>query len=239
MMKTIKIEVLYPQMNDLYGDNGNIAYLCKKIEMMGAEVTVIRTGMQDVPAFTREKVDVLYIGPCTENQQEYQARLLMPYRQALQARMEAGEVTLMTGNAFELLGDSVTKENGESFSCLGLLPMTARRFTRLRYNDLSLGYWNGIEIVGIKNQLSHSYLPAGERVDAFLQMEKGSGWNPDVRSEGYNKGFFFATYLLGPILPLNPPFAKVILQHLLPDVPVPTLPYEMEAYDRRTAEFRK
>lgn len=239
MMKQIRLEVLYPQMNDLYGDTGNIRYLCKKLECMGARVEVISTGMKDVPAFAREKVDILYIGPCTESQQQRQAGLLMPYREALQRRMEAGEVTLMTGNAFELLGTSVTKESGERFPCLGLLPTQARQFTRLRYNDLSLGYWNGVEIVGFKNQLSHSYLPAGEKLDGFLRMERGSGWNPESRIEGYCHGFFFATYLLGPILPLNPPFAEKILTHLMPDVPVPELPYEVAAYERRCAEFKK
>ncbi len=153
-------------------------------------------------------------------------------------RMESGAVTLMTGNAFELLGDSIQKENGESFSGLGLLPMQARRFTRLRYNDLSLGYYGDLAVVGFKNQLSHSYPITGERCEPFLQMEKGSGWNPDVRTEGFSHGGFYATYLLGPVLRLSPPFAQPLISRLVPGADVPELPDEMAAYDRRVAEFR-
>jgi len=238
-MSTVRIEVLYPQMNDLYGDGGNLQYLKRKLDAMGVSTEIIRTGMEDVPAFAREKVDLLYIGPCTESNQEYQAQALQKYAGALAERMDGSQVTLMTGNAFELLGDSVINEDGRSFPCLGLIPSYARRFTRLRYNDLSLGTWENLEIVGFKNQLSHSYARDGEKIKSFLFMEKGSGWNPESKWEGFHKNWFFATYLLGPILPLNPLFSEKILSHLVPGVEIPAFPFEKEAYERRVAEFRQ
>lgn len=238
-MKTIRMEVLFPEMSDLYGDTGNLVYLRKKLEKMGFSVETVRTALGDVPEFPYRQVDFLYLGPCTESQQQMQAQALMPYRDALAARMGSGNVTLFTGNAFELLGEYVAEEKGERFPCLGLIPTYAKRFTRLRYNDLSLGNWDDLEIVGYKNQLSHSYLQEGQRMnDCFLHMERGSGLHPDSRQEGFRRNSFFATYLLGPILPLNPGFAERILEHMT-STAVPTFPFEWEAYQSRLEEYRK
>ena len=240
-MKELLIEVLYPELNHLYGDRGNLCYLKSKLEVMGVPYRFVETHLGEEPVFAKEEVDFLYIGPTTESYQQMEAEALLPYRDALRARMDSEKVTLMTGNAFELLGQSVKAENGEEFSCLGILPTFAKRFTRLRYNDLSLGTWQGEKIVGFKNQLSHSYVPEGKEAPVpFLDMQKGSGWNPDVKQEGFFQNFFFATYMIGPILPLNPGFSEKILKAMYPEIEVvPKLPYEWEAYTRRLSELEK
>ena len=105
----------------------------------------------------------------------------------------------------------------------------------MRYNDLSLGTYENYKIVGFKNQLSHSY---GETGAPFISMELGSGLNPESTAEGFSRnGLFFATYLLGPILPLNPLFATNLLQKLVPGNEIPLLPFEIEAYEARIAEY--
>lgn len=240
-MNTIKIEVLYPELNHLYGDNGNLTYLKAKLDRMQVPYEILETNLGQVPAFTQEEVDILYVGPATESFQRMEAEALLPYRDAIASRMEGDKITLMTGNAFELLGAYVEEEKGDRFSCLDLIPTYAKRFTRLRYNDLSLGSWQGLDIVGFKNQLSHSYLlPEKEAPASFLSMQKGSGWNKEVKEEGFCRNFFFATYLIGPILPLNPLFTEKLLLHICKEsAEVPELPYEMDAYQRRKAEFAK
>lgn len=240
-MKTIKIEVLYPELNHLYGDKGNLAYLKAKLDKMQVPYEVVETNLGQVPAFTEEEIDILYVGPTTESYQRMEAEALLPYRDAIAARMEGDKITLMTGNAFELLGAYVEEEKGDRFACLDLIPTYAKRFTRLRYNDLSLGTWQGLEIVGFKNQLSHSYvLPEKEAPTPFLSMQKGNGWNKEGKEEGFCKHFFFATYLIGPILPLNPKFTEKLLRHICEDITdVPEFPYEMDAYHRRKTEFAK
>ncbi len=239
-MKNLVIEILYPELNHLYGDNGNMVYLKTKLEKMGVPYEIVETHLMQEPAFVNRDVDFLYVGPTTESYQKLQAEALQPYRDALRARMDSDRVTLMTGNAFELLGSYVEEEKGDRFDCLNLIPTYAKRFTRLRYNDLSLGTWQGQEIVGFKNQLSHSYVAEGvNQPDGFLAIQSGSGWNPAVKQEGFCRNWFFATYLIGPILPLNPGFAAAILQHLCTEMnEIPELPYEMAAYQRRVAELK-
>lgn len=239
-MKTLCIEVLYPEYNNLYGDRGNLTYLLKKLALCGCEITVIETHLGDTPAFAEKTVDFLYIGPCTEDQQERQLEALMPYREALSRRFEEGAATLLTGNAVELLGESIEKEDGTKIEALGLVNTCAKRFSRLRFNDLCVGEGDGVTVVGFKNQLSHSY-PTGEpRHTPFLTMEKGCGLNPESKAEGVRNGGFVGTYLLGPLLPLNPTLTNCLLQRLLgEEPPACVLPFEEEAYTRRLAELRK
>ena len=72
----VKIEVLYNEYMNLYGDTGNIKYLEKCID----KVKIIYTGLNDKPKFLTQKIDMLYLGPCTENHQEEIIELLLPYK---------------------------------------------------------------------------------------------------------------------------------------------------------------
>lgn len=239
-MKNVRIEILYPEFNHLYGDTGNIRYLCERLRLAGASAELIETNLQDRPAFTTETVDFLYVGPCTERQQLLVLEALQPWKDALAQRMAGESVTLLTGNAFELLGQSIRCCDGSDAAGLALLPVRAERFNRLRYNDLCIGDWQGINVVGFKNQLSHSYLTSDEPVSAFLKMEKGCGLNPKSADEGFWSDRFLATYLVGPLLALNPLLSDKLLNWLIPEADeLPHLPFEMEAYRRRLEEFRK
>lgn len=93
-----------------------------------------------------------------------------------------------------------------------------------------------IEIVGFKNQLSFSY--GDNSNEYFLEMIKGTGINTETKLEGIKRNNFFGTYLLGPILALNPKFMKHIL--ILLGLENTILPFEdvaNSAYEARLKEF--
>ena len=173
-MPKIVIEVLYPEYNNLYGDRGNCEYLSKKLKLAGYDVKIIETSLFDKPAFVDNQVDFLLIGPCQEKHQLVEIQHLKEYADALKNRIDNGGVILATGNAFELFGQYIENPNGEKTECLGFYPYYAKQFSRLRYNDCSVGEFDGMEIVGFKNLLSHSY---GENTHPFLSMKKGCGMN--------------------------------------------------------------
>lgn len=233
-MKKVVIEVLYPEYNNLYGDRGNPAYLQRKLKDAGIETELAYTHLYDIPAFVQREVDLLYIGPCTERQQEEELRRLAPYRAELAARMNSTQLTLATGNAIELFGEYIERADKSRVDALGLIPLHAERFSRLRYNELCVGEFQGMRVVGFKNQLSHSY---GENDHPFLQMQTGTGIHPNTKAEGWQVGGFFATYLIGPLLPLNPPFATYLLKRMVPSYENHPLPFEREAYEKRLAEL--
>lgn len=235
-MKTIKIEVLYPEFNNLYGDRGNLLCLTQKLSACDVKIQVIGTHLHEVPAFMQQDdIDCLLIGPCTEQQQELELEQLIPCRDALQNRIHSNQVTLATGNAFELFGQYIQRENGEQIPAIGLFPYHTERFEKLRYNELCVGVMDDLLITGFKNQLSHSY---GELPSPMLHMKTGTGCNPQTPLEGIRQNHFFATYLIGPLLPLNPPFTDLLVKILTGEAyQSMKLPWESMAYECRLKEL--
>lgn len=232
----ITVELLYPEFNNLYGDGGNALYLEKKLTASGCECEFIKTDLFSEPEFAKDGGDILLIGPCQERHQKLQLTKLAEYKNALWDYIESGKTVLATGNAFELFGSYIESPKGEKTEALGFFPYYAKQFSRLRYNDCSVGDFEGMKIVGFKNLLSHSY---GELPHPFLTMEKGAGMNPESKTEGVHYKNLFATYHTGPILPLNPQFTEYFIKLVYPDFTPAPLEFEQEAYSHRLAELTK
>ena len=227
----MRIEILYGEVANLYGDLMNIDYLCRCLG--GAEI--IRTSLHSEPAFVNEKVDLIYMGSVTEEGQRLAVKALTPYRDKLVDLIEEGQLFLITGNALEIFGKHISRDNGEELDCLGLFPTTAKHTMMKRYNALYLGkFEQNMDIVGFKSQFGHSY---GDAEPLFTTF-RGCGLNPDTHGEGLRRNNFLATYLTGPLLVLNPPFTKHLLT--LMGVAEPTLVFEeaaMDLYRDRVREF--
>lgn len=234
-MKEFVIEVLYPEFNNLFGDRGNLEYLVKKLSP-SYDVKILETSLYEKPHFIDENVDILLIGPCTEKSQALEAAELIKYKNEIKARMDSDRVTLATGNAFELFGQYIAFENGEKFDALGFFDYHSERFTRLRYNDKSVGCFEDMKVVGFKNLLSHSY---GENNSPLFKMEKGCGMNKETDKEGIHVNNFFATYLIGPILPLNPAFTDYLIRLCDSEYKPFRLKFEDKAYESRLKELTK
>lgn len=235
-MKKIVIEVLYPEYNNLYGDRGNCEYLNKKLTLAGYDVEIIETSLFDEPAFVSSKVDLLLIGPCQEKHQLNEIEQLKKYADSIKDRIDNGGVILATGNAFELFGQNIQDSNGKTTECLGFYPYYAKQFSRLRYNDCSVGEFENIQLVGFKNLLSHSY---GKLPYPFLNMKTGCGMNPESKEEGIHHNNLFATYHTGPILPLNPQFTDYLIGLVDKEYVPVSLEFEKQAYDSRLKELLK
>ena len=235
-MSKMVIEVLYPEYNNLYGDRGNCEYLQKKLSLAGYEVEIKETSLFDEPVFVNENVDFLLIGPCQEKHQKNEIEQLKKYADAIKNRIDNGGVILATGNAFELFGQYIEDDKGNITDCLGFYPYYAKQFSKLRYNDCSVGEFDGMQIVGFKNLLSHSY---GKNPNPFMDMKTGCGMNPDSKVEGIHENNLFATYHTGPILPLNPQFTDYLINIVDKDYVPVSLEFEKQAYDSRIKELLK
>lgn len=230
----MKIEVLYPEFGNLFGDNSNITYLKKCIP----EARVIETEINSEPAFAKEKVDLIYLGPCTERGQEIIIQKLKPYKEKIEELIENGVVFLFTGNAIEVLGDSIKNEDGSQIEALSIFHLRAKRDMMHRKNSNIIGKYEDIEIVGFKSQFTQAYGDVEE--NSFMELELGMGMNESTNQEGIKKNHFIGTYVIGPILVLNPLFTKKIMQMM--GIEEPKLAFEkevMEAYEARLKEFHE
>lgn len=230
---------LYPDGMSLYGEYANVAVLRRHLEAAGVSVTVETALFENEPPF--ERADFIYMGAGTERTQKAALAALLPHKEALQAAVDRGAVVLLTGNAMELLGASVTDAGGKVWPALGFAGFATVEHDRRYPCDVvaEAELWKG-GVVGFMNKCSST---RGVKTPLF-RVEAGYEGNtgdPDQDDgddgEGYVDGNVFATHLTGPILVKNPDFTDFLIRRIfeakgweLPEK-LPILPYEREAYE--------
>ena len=228
----MKIEILFPEFCNLFGDTYNMIYLEKTLP----DAEFIRTPIGGAVRFTEEPVDLVYMGPMTERMQERVIEKLRPLKAKIQAVIDRGTVFLFTGNALEVFGDYIENEDGSRIECLGLYRLFAKRDMMHRHNSDFEGTFEGETVMGFKTQFTMAYTP-DESLGLFKKV-KGIGLNRKAAWEGIRLHNFFGTYLVGPILVMNPPFTKYLLRLLgAGDVPLAFEKENMEAYAQRKKDF--
>lgn len=228
----VKIEVLFPEICNLFGNMYNIKYLEQSIK----DVEIINTALTDEPRFVTEDVDMIYMAPMTEKSQEIVIKKLEPYKEKIQELIDRNKVFLVIGNALEVFGEYIENEDGSKIEGLGITNLYAKRDMMHRYNYLFLGKIDDIKIVGFKSQFSMSY---GDNSDKYaFDVIRGTGINKESILEGVRINNFIGTYVLGPILVLNPLFTKYLMKLLgVADVHLAFEDEAMECYDVRLREF--
>ncbi len=228
-----KIEILFPEFCNLYGDISNMKYLHKCIP----QANFIETNFNDEPAFVTQKVDLIYMGPMTEKTQEKVIEKLKPYKQRIEQLIEENTVFLITGNAGEIFGKYIENEDGSKIEALGIFETYAKRNMMHRHNSNFIGKYEEIEIVGFKSQFTLGY--GDNQKNYFAEVEKGIGLNEQSKLEGIKKNNFISTYVIGPILILNPEFTKKILEKIGIEEPKLALEEDLKnAYVQRLKELK-
>ena len=240
----MKIEVLFPEICNLYGDLANIRYLKECVP----QARVIETSLQMRPAFLDEDVDLVYIGTTTENGQILALDQLRLHRQSFLEKTDRGMHFLATGNAMELFAHSIEEDGEEVVRGLGLFPGVVRRSSVNRFNSLFLGEFRpddqspAMTVAGFKSQFGHMFCEAGDGAledVALFKALRGPGMNKNTTGEGIRINNFLATYVIGPLLILNPPFTKWLIKDFLGQN-VEKLAYEeaaLDSYEHRIAEY--
>lgn len=235
----MKAEILFPEVCNLYGDLQNVYYLkrcCDALE-------IVETDLHSRPRFLDEDIALVYIGSTTEQGLQLAADALRPYKAEIEARLAAGQLLLATGNALDILCRHIDSDTAGRVEGLGLLSGHAEYHMMKRHNSFYLGTFGEgaetMEIVGFKSLFGHCHgAPAEE--EALFSTLRGVGRDgvPGT-AEGFCRGNLLATYLIGPLLILNPPLCKWLLRKMqLPDA----LAFEdaaMDSYRRRAAEFHE
>ncbi|WP_234346287.1 MurT ligase domain-containing protein [Collinsella provencensis] len=233
------IEVLYPEYGNQAGDNGNVMYLRACLP----NATFVETSHGSVPYFAEHTPDLIIMCNMTERQQEAVIEQLRPYRDRLAQLIDEGVYMLFTGNAAEVLGKGIRDAKTGAVEGLDLLDITTERTMRRRYLTVNVGAFapepgsDPMEVVGFKIQFTQVF--AGGIDGAFMENSVGWGLNEKVSSEGVRKNNLLATWMIGPVLPLNPDFTRWLLKNATGhEVP---LAFEQEAraaYNKRVQELK-
>ena len=232
---------LYPDCMSLYGEYANVAVLRRHLEQLGVTVTVRTPGLDDEPDFAG--AGFVYMGAGTERGQKWALTALLPHAQELKELLAQGVPALFTGNAMELLGESVTDKTGKVWPCLGLADYATTETDRRVPEDViaHTPLWEE-PVVGFMNKCSHT---AGVTTPLFDRLTLGEGNEGERGPEGYVRGNLFATHLTGPVLVKNPAFTRLLLTRIfqhegwtLPES-LPVLSYEEEAYQVTLQELSR
>lgn len=236
--KTV-IEVLYPEYANQAGDNGNAMYLRACLP----DAEFIETTHDDIPYFAEHAPSLILLCGMSEAQQVNTIKLLQPYRERLVELIDAGVPMLFTGSAPEVLGTKIVNPDGSETPALGLLDFVTHCNIPARYHDVVIGDLNAperdeaIKVVGFKIQFTQMEAGAGQQ--PFCRNEVGFGLNKQSSEEGFRKNNLMATWLIGPLLPLNPDFTRYLLD-LIGEKDAP-LAFEEDvraSYEERLKTFR-
>lgn len=230
----MKIEILYPEFCNLNGDMGNMKYLQKCLP----EADIIETSINEKPRFIeQDDISLIYMGTLSERSQEIAIQKLKPYAEEIREKIEKNQLFLFTGNSVELLGKYIENEDGSKIEALGIFDIYAKRNMMNRHNSFFLGKYKDIEILGFKSQFTMLY--GNNEKNYFIETNMGIGINEQTKLEGIHQNNFFATYVIGPFLVLNPYFTLELLK--LMGVENPKLAFEsevLEAYNIRLKKFK-
>lgn len=211
----IKICRLYPDVLNLYGDQGNVVCLCKRLQWRGIEVQVAELPvgvMEDLCNF-----DIIFLGGGMPAPQEPLINDLRNGRAAqLTAAVEAGVTVLAVCEGYELMGKYCVTPEGGKIECAGAVNFyTVLGRERLTGDCLfQCGEESGIgRVVSFENHGGRVYL--GDGVAPLGRVIKGYGNNGEDGTEGARYKNFFGSYGHGPLLPKNPALADFILQTAL------------------------
>ena len=226
------VEVLYPEICNLYGEGANVRYLEKSVE----DLKIVNTNLNDKPCFISNNIDLVYMGAMTESSQKVAVDKLMPYKEEIKKAIEKGQRFLITGNALEIFGSYIEDVDEGKTECLDIFGFHTQREMTKRYSSLYLGKFNDLDIVGYKSQFTMSYYD--KDLTPLFITKRGTAFNDrEEIKEGIKYNNFMATYLLGPFLIINPPFTKWLLEDIGVNYQLSNEDAAYDAYNARVKEY--
>ena len=228
----MKIEVLFGEVCNLYGDPQNAEYLARTLP----DAQFINTALDSTPYFAENRPDMILIGSMSDGIQQLVVEKMLKYKDRLEELIEDNVVILATGNACEIFCNSIENETLETkYNALSLFPCSVKINWFDRYNGKVLAKLGEMTITGFKSQFSMIY--GDNSSEYFVEVERGLGINKQSRLDGFRRNNFIGTHIIGPILPLNPEFCEYLIA-LAGEKAIAAFKEEaMDAYKQRIAEF--
>lgn len=205
--QTITILQLYPRDMNIYGDQGNVQVLVRRLEWYGYVPQVISYNVGDkLPA----KADIIIGGGGQDSGQEKIHADLLKIGPTLQQWADNGTPTLVVCGLYQLFGHSFRTLNNVVLEGIGILDVeTFGTNERLIGNIVTTSEAFG-EIIGYENHSGQTFL--GENVKPFATVVRGAGNNSKDGHEGALYKNVIGTYLHGSILPKNPAVADFLIK---------------------------
>jgi len=242
-MSDLVLVHLYPDLLRTYGDRGNVLTLVRRAEWRGFVVRLEEiTRGERLPPDAR----MIVLGGGTDRVQDLIGADLLARRDELTEATGAGAVIIGICGGYQLIGHRYVTAEGTEVEGLGLLdletvaaPRAKRIIGRVRARAAIWG--RSFELVGFENHGGRTTLGPGAH--PLARVPRGQGNNGRDRTEGAILGSVVGTYLHGPVLPVNPKLADLLLARALAPrtggAPLEALDDRLEAAAHREARSLK
>ena len=212
MEKSLSICHLYYDILNLYGDNGNIRTMEKRLAWRGIQSEVDRVSFGAID--TGKKYDIIFIGGGQDFEQEILVTDLFEYKADwLKNEIESGTVILGICGGYQMLGKYYEAADGTKVDFLGGINVYTTASDKRMIGNFVYEYTKEdgtkFPIVGFENHNGQTWL--GEGVRPMGTIIKGYGNNGEDKTEGARYKNVFATYSHGPLLPKNARIADELL----------------------------
>ena len=206
--RTITILHLYPRDMNIYGDNGNVQVLRKRLEWHGYEPVVIGYNPEDtLPDLAT--IDMVIGGGGQDSGQSVVHSDLIEIGPALKEAANDGVPMLMVCGLYQLFGNYFKTHTGETLEGIGIFNAhTIGGKERLVGNITTKSDVFGT-LIGYENHSGQTFL--GEGVSPLGTVQLGAGNNIADGHEGVILKNTIGTYLHGPLLPKNPVLADYLI----------------------------
>lgn len=205
--QSITILQLYPRDMNIYGDQGNLQVLVRRLEWYGYAPKVITYNAGDsLP----KSADIVIGGGGQDSGQEKIHADLLKIGPTLKAWADDGTPMLMVCGLYQLFGRFFRTLNNTVIEGIGILDIeTYGTNERLIGNIITSSDAFG-EIIGYENHSGQTFL--GENATPFASVIRGAGNNSKDGHEGVLYKNVIGTYLHGSILPKNPAVADFLIK---------------------------
>lgn len=209
-MKTIKIAHLYYDLMNLYGENGNIRYLKKRLEEQDVNIELNFLSIEDNIDFN--EYDIFYMGSGSEENQLLVLKDLLKYRDSLKKAIRCNKFFLITGNSLELFGKQIRYIDKEPLQTIELFDFVCND-DGMRIVGEQIYKFKELDdpIIGFENRLC----TMSEYHAPLFEVISGCGYKPNVMLEGIKENNFYGTYLFGPLLVRNPHFCDYLITKIM------------------------
>lgn len=206
----INIAHLYPDLLNLYGDNGNITAFCYRLHQRGIDVSV--TAFQCSDKVDISNADIIFIGGGSDRELLTVGDNLRPLKREFKAFAEDGGSILAVCGGYQLLGSHYVS-GGSKIAGLGVLDIFADEAPdRFIGNIICECEAADTTIAGFENHSGTMNIGSHAPLAKVI-----SGYGNDGKSgfEGVMYKNVIGTYLHGPLLPKNPVLTDYILAKAL------------------------
>jgi len=205
--QSIHIVQLYPNDMNIYGDEGNVLVLKRRLEWHGYEPIVTQYNVGDT---FPKNIDIIIGGGGQDSGQLKIYKDLLKLKPTLHELAKNGTPMLAVCGLYQLFGRFFQTATNEKIDGIGILDIeTHATNERLIGNVVSESKDFG-EIIGYENHSGQTTV--GPQAQPLAKVIKGAGNNSSDGHEGARIHNVIGTYLHGSILPKNPILADWLIE---------------------------